>query len=145
MTKPARARRDDFAYFLRLQTRWMDNDVYHHVNNVNYYSYFDTVVNHYLMAHGDLDFRTSEVIGVVINSSCTYYKPLAFPDEIDAGLTVRHLGTTSVRYGVGIFRAGEDEPAAEGDFVHVFVTRRDMQKILIPGNMRAALEAIASD
>jgi acyl-CoA thioester hydrolase len=112
MSKPAASTREHYRHFLRIPTRWMDNDVYGHVNNVNYYSYFDTVVNEYLMRAGVLDFERGETIGLVVETQCNYFQSIAFPDLIDAGLRVARLGSSSVRYEIGLFREGEDEAAA---------------------------------
>jgi acyl-CoA thioester hydrolase len=131
--------RADYRHWLQIPTRWMDNDVYGHVNNVVYYSYFDTVINAYLIEAGGLDIETGPVIGLCVESQCRYFQPLAFPDRIDAGLRVGRLGTTSVRYEVGLFKAGEDAAAAAGHFVHVFVDRASRKPTPIPEPMRAAL------
>jgi acyl-CoA thioester hydrolase len=120
----------------------MDNDVYGHVNNVVYYSYFDTVINRYLIADGGLDITRGEVIGLCVESKCRYRKPLAFPDDVDAGLRVAKLGRSSVTYEIGLFARGADEPAAEGSFVHVFVDRPSRTSTPIPAQLRAALERI---
>ena len=120
----------------------MDNDVYGHVNNVHYYSYFDTVINEYLIAEGGLDIRAGEVIGVCAESHCTYRGSLAFPDTVEAGLRVAHLGRTSVRYEIALRREGAAELAAEGWFVHVFVDRATRRPAAIPERLRGALEAL---
>ena len=132
-----------YGHWLAIPTRWMDNDVYGHVNNVVYYSYFDTVVNLYLVHEGGLDFAAGPVIGIVAESMCRYRKALAYPEIIDAGLRVGRLGNSSVRYEIGLFRAGEDDAAAEGHFVHVFVDRAGRRPTPIPPDMRAALARIA--
>ena len=132
-----------YPHFLVIPTRWMDNDVYGHVNNVVYYSYFDTVINDYLIRAGGLDIQGSPVVGVCAESTCRYRAPLAFPEPVEAGLRVGHLGRTSVRYEIGLFKEGEDEAAAQGHFVHVFVARGAMTPVPIPEAMRAALERIA--
>lgn len=137
-----RARRDAFAHFMPLATRWMDNDVYGHVNNVQYYSYFDTAVNHYLITSGWLDIHHGEVVGLVVETKCTYHASVAFPDELDIGLRVERLGNSSVRYGIGIFRKGESEAAAEGYFVHVYVNRADNAPVKVPADLRAVLEPL---
>ena len=142
MSKPQAETRDDYGYFLDLQSRWMDNDLYGHVNNVTYYSYFDTVVNYFLIEKGGLDIHAAPVIGVVIESHCNYVRPVAYPDLIACGLRVGHLGNSSVRYEVGIFRNDEAEAAAAGHFVHVFVNRADNTPVPIPAPIRTALEAI---
>ncbi len=131
--------RESYPWAHAITTRWMDNDVYGHVNNVQYYAYFDTAVNHYLIAEGGLDIHRADVIGVCVESKCSYRAPLAFPDRIEAGVRVEHLGRTSVRYGVGIFREGETEAAAWGYFVHVFVGREDRRPTPIPESLRLAL------
>ena len=139
----AQETRAAFGHWLAIPTRWMDNDVYGHVNNVVYYSYFDTVINAYLIEAGKLDIEHGPVIGLCVESQCRYFKPLAFPDRIDAGLRVGRLGSSSVRYEVGLFRAGDDAPAAAGHFVHVFVDRAGRRPTPIPEPMRSALAALA--
>lgn len=131
-----------YRHFRVIPTRWMDNDVYGHVNNVVYYSYFDTVITGYLITEGGLDFRAGAVIGFAVESQCRFHAPLAFPDEIDAGLRVGHLGRTSVRYEIGLFHRGATEAAADGHFVHVFVERATRQPMAIPPPIRAALERL---
>ena len=140
-TRPPETRAQ-YRHFLPIPTRWMDNDVYGHVNNVVYYSYFDTVINQYLIAEGGLDVAAGEVIGLCVESHCAYARPVAFPDVIDAGLRVAHLGTSSVRYEIGIFAKGHDEASASGWFVHVFVDRGTRKATPVPARMRAALERI---
>jgi acyl-CoA thioester hydrolase len=122
----------------------MDNDVYGHVNNVVYYSYFDTVVNQYLIEQGVLDIETSGVIGLVIETRCNYFRPVTFPDVVHAGLRVAKLGNSSVRYEIGLFRNDDDEAAAQGHFVHVYVDRASRRPAPLPAAMRAALEKIAA-
>ncbi|MGE0715521.1 MAG: acyl-CoA thioesterase [Alphaproteobacteria bacterium] len=136
-------RRAAYGHFRQVPTRWMDNDVYGHVNNVVYYSYFDTVVNLYLVHEGRLDIHAGPVIGIVAESMCRFRKPLAYPEIIDAGLRVGRLGNSSVRYEIGLFQAGDDEAAADGHFVHVFVDRQTRRPTPIPTDMRAALARIA--
>ena len=131
--------RAGYGHWLAIPTRWMDNDVYGHVNNVVYYSYFDTVINAYLIEAGKLDIEKGPSIGLCVESQCRYFKPLAFPDRIDAGLRVGKLGSSSVRYEIGLFRAGDEAPAAAGHFVHVFVDRASRRPTPIPEPMRAAL------
>jgi acyl-CoA thioester hydrolase len=127
-----------------IQTRWKDNDVYGHVNNVEYYSYFDTAINAWLIREGGLDIERGEVIGLCVESHCEYRAALTFPETIEVGLRVGKLGRSSVRYELGIFRTGDDEPAAEGHFVHVFVDRENRRPIPIPGGIRAALERLVA-
>ncbi len=134
---------DAYKYFTPIQTRWMDNDAYNHINNVVYYSFFDTIVNGYLIAEGALDIETSPVIGLVVETQCNYFAPLAFPEEIEGALRVAKIGNSSVRYEIGVFRKGEDDPAAEGHFVHVYVDRKTRRPASLPDQLRAALEKLA--
>src|SRR5215213_5753905 len=126
-------------HFLSVPTRWMDNDVYGHVNNVVYYSYFDTVVNEYLIRSGVLDIQRSPVIGLVVETQCRFFKPLTFPDTANAGLRVARLGRSSVRYEIGLFRNDDDTAAAQGHFVHVYVERETRKAMALPPEMRAVL------
>lgn len=126
-----------------ISTRWMDNDVYGHVNNVQYYSFFDTAVNRYLVEAGVLDFLQGDTIGLVVETGCNYFAPLAFPDTVVAGVGVEHIGNSSVRYRIGLFRKGDSEPAAQGFFVHVYVDSESRRPTSIPNDMRKALEAIS--
>ena len=143
MAEQASGRRADYGYFRPVPTRWMDNDVYGHVNNVVYYSYFDTVVNLYLIHEGGLDFHAAPVIGIVAESMCRFRRALAYPEVVDAGLRVGRLGNSSVRYEIGLFRQDDDEAAADGHFVHVFVDRETRRPTPIPPVMRAALARIS--
>ncbi len=131
-----------FRHFRPIDTRWMDNDVYGHVNNVTYYSYFDTAVNGYLVAEGVLDIHAGGTIGLVVETGCRYFAPVAFPDRLEAGIAVAHVGTSSVRYEVGIFRAGESTAAAAGHFIHVYVDRADRRPRPLPADFRAAVERL---
>ena len=137
--------RGDYRHFLRIPTRWIDNDVYGHVNNVIYYSFFDTVVNQYLIEGGFLDFERSEVIGLVVETGCRYAKPIAFPDLVTAGLRVSHIGNSSVRYEIGLFRGGDEDAAAEGHFVHVYVDRLSHRPVRLPEALRALLQPLFTD
>jgi len=143
--RPTPNKRNDYRHFHAITTRWMDNDVYAHVNNVVYYSWFDTVVNEYLVANRVLDIEQSPVIGLVIETQCNYFAPVAFPDRITAGLRVTKLGSSSVRYEVAIFREDEETAAAQGHFVHVYVDRVTRKPSAIPAAMRGALESILID
>jgi acyl-CoA thioester hydrolase len=125
-----------------IQTRWKDNDVYGHVNNVEYYSFFDTAINAWLIAEGGLDIHAGEVIGVCAESHCTYKGAIAFPDTIDVGLRVGHLGRSSVRYELELGREGEPGALAEGWFVHVFVDRESRRPVEIPAALRSCLERL---
>jgi acyl-CoA thioester hydrolase len=133
-----------YPHVLEIATRWMDNDVYGHVNNVQYYSYFDTVINRYLITAGGLDIARGEVIGVCVESHCEYHAGFTFPETIEAGLRVAGLGRSSVRYEIGLFRTGAESPAATGWFVHVFVERESRRPAPIPVPIRAALERLTA-
>lgn len=137
-----RSTRQDYLHFQPITTRWMDNDAYGHVNNVVYYSYFDTVVNTYLIGAGVLDPNTSPTIGLVIETQCNYFAPLSFPETVVAGLRVATLGNSSVRYEVGLFRDDDETAAAQGHFVHVYVDRATRRPVPLPPDMRAALEPL---
>ncbi len=140
--EPYRARAD-YAAFRSITTRWADNDVYGHVNNVVYYGWFDTAVNAHLIEAGVLDIHAGAVIGLVVETGCRYAKPLAFPQAIEAGIRAAHIGTSSVRYEIGLFAEGEAEAAAEGFFIHVYVDRQTRRPVPLPADLRAALEAIS--
>ncbi|HYH39965.1 MAG TPA: thioesterase family protein [Azospirillum sp.] len=131
--------RDDYRHFQTIPTRWMDNDVYGHVNNVVYYSYFDTVVNQYLIETGALVIESSPVIGLVVETGCRYFAPITFPDRVAAGLRVAKLGNSSVRYEVGLFRNDDAAAAASGHFIHVYVDRETRRPVRVPDAMRAVL------
>lgn len=138
----ARPVRADYRVFRTITTRWMDNDVYAHINNVVYYSFFDTIVNGFLVEKGMLDFERGDPIGLVVETRCRYFAPVAFPDTICGGLRVDHLGTSSVRYGIGIFREGEAQASAAGHFVHVYVGRETRRPETLPPELRMLLAAI---
>lgn len=142
MSEKKTEHRDNYKVFQEITTRWMDNDVYGHVNNVTYYSYFDTAANGYLLEQGCLDIQNSPVIGYVVNSGCNYNSGIAYPDRIETGLRVDRLGNSSVQYGIAIFKQGEELPAANGHFVHVFVDRESGKSVAIPQDLRTALEKI---
>jgi acyl-CoA thioester hydrolase len=134
--------RAEYPHVLTIPTRWKDNDVYGHVNNVEYYSYFDTVINEYLIRAGGLDIHAGEVIGVCAESHCTYHGALGFPQPVEACLRVGKLGRSSVRYEIALFAAGSYDAAAEGWFVHVFVDRETRRPAEVPAGIRTALERI---
>ncbi len=134
--------RDRYAHVTTLDTRWMDNDAYGHVNNVVYYSFFDTAVNRWLIERGVLQVATSAAIGLVVETQCRYLKPIAFPDRVAAGLRVAHVGRSSVRYEIGLFRNDDDDAAASGHFVHVYVDRVTRRTTPVPEDVRAALAAL---
>ena len=143
MSESSLPSRENYKVFYPITTRWSDNDIYGHVNNVAYYSYFDTVANQYLIEEGGMDISDGRVVGYVVNSGCDYHSPITYPEHIEAGLRVDKLGNSSVQYGIGIFREGEDNPAAHGHFVHVFVERAVNRPVPIPELLRAALEKIS--
>ncbi len=134
--------RSDYRSWLTIPTRWNDNDVYGHVNNVEYLAFFDTAINHHLITSGALDMHRGAVIGLCIESHCTYAAPLTFPESVEAGLGVSRLGRSSVRYEIGLFPAGAADPAANGHFVHVFVDRETRRPVEIPSALRLVLAAL---
>jgi len=138
-TTPQRA---DYRHFQPITTRWHDNDIYGHVNNVTYYSFFDSAVNTYLIERGGLDIHDGSVVGFVVSSSCDYFASIAYPDLIEVGLRVAKLGNSSVQYELAVFKAGEGEACAAGRFVHVFVDRASNQPVSIPDELRAALQIL---
>tara|TARA_B100001142_G_scaffold305365_1_gene334270 strand:- start:490 stop:930 length:441 start_codon:yes stop_codon:yes gene_type:complete len=142
MNKHSLETRDKYLHFTHIQTRWMDNDIYGHVNNVTYYSYFDTVVNNFLIDVCDFNPHEDEVVGIVVETMCSFKKPISFPDQINLGLRISKLGKTSIRYEVGVFREGENEASASGYFIHVFVDRRTNKPVSIPDSYRKSLERI---
>lgn len=137
--------RADYPHHLAIPTRWKDNDVYGHVNNVEYYSYFDTVINSYLIRAGVLDIHQGAVIGLCVESQCQFKDSLAFPETVTAGLRVGKLRNSSVRYEIGLFKDGSSAPAATGYFVHVFVARDSRKPVAMPAALRAALSALKPD
>lgn len=139
MTAIARPKKSEFRCLYPIVTRWSDNDIYGHINNVVYYSYFDSVVNRYLVEEGQLDIHQSEVVAYVVNSQCQYFSPLAYPQDVEVGLRVGKLGNSSVIYELGVFAKNQDEASAFGSFVHVFVDRKTDQSTPIPETIRGAL------
>lgn len=137
--------RADYPHVLPIPTRWLDNDLYGHVNNVQYYAFFDTVINRWLIEEGGLDIHGGQVIGVCAESHCRFDAAIAFPATVDAGLRVGKLGGSSVRYEIGLFREGADERLAAGWFVHVFVDRDSRRPAEIPGPVRESLERLVAD
>lgn len=135
--------RGDYLWHCPITTRWSDNDVYGHINNVAYYGFFDTAVNRYLISTGVLDIANGNTVGFVVNSGCDYFAPAAYPDALEAGIRVDKLGNSSVTYGVGIFKEGKPEALAAGHFVHVFVEKDTQQAKPMPQPLRDALAAIS--
>ena len=136
---PRSESRSDYRHFQVIPTRWMDNDVYGHVNNVHYYSYFDTAVNQFLIERGVLDIHHGEVVGFVVDTACSYFRPLAFPDRVHAGIRVARIGTTSVQYEIGLFRNDDAQIAAAGRFTHVYVDRASGKPVPVPEAVRTVL------
>lgn len=136
--------RADYCHFQPITTRWHDNDIYGHVNNVTYYSFFDSTVNTYLIEQGGLDIHDGTVVGFVVSSACDYFASIAYPDLIEVGLRVGKLGNSSVQYELAVFKAGEQEACAAGRFVHVFVDRASNRPVAIPEGLRQALEALVA-
>lgn len=146
MTSSARPQaepRSSYKAFRNIGTRWSDNDVYGHVNNVVYYSWFDTAVNGLLIERGAIDIHSGGVIGLVIETQCNYFAPLAFPEAVVAGIRVAHIGSSSVRYEVGLFPADESQPcAARGHFIHVYVDRSTRRPVALPPELLSVLETL---
>ncbi len=140
--RPQAQRRIDYPHLAPIQTRWIDNDAYGHINNVVYYSWFDTVVNEYLIAAGALDIQASTVIGLVVETHCNYFSELAFPQRIEAGLRVAHIGTSSVRYELALFAPGAETASAQGHFIHVYVDRVSQRPVPLPPALRVAVEKL---
>ena len=139
--RPAAATRGEYRYHQPITTRWMDNDAYGHVNNVHFLSYFDTVVNTYLIGRGALDIKASPTIGLVVETTCQYLAPLTYPETVTAGLRVAHVGRSSVRYEIALFAEGSETAAAQGHFVHVYVDRATQRPVKLP----PALQAVVDD
>lgn len=142
MSQKPQVSRSEYPHFLAVPTRWMDNDIYGHVNNALYYAFFDTAINEYLIGEGGLDINAGAVMAFAAESQCQYLRPLAFPEVIDVGLRVGKLGNSSVRYELALFKQGEDFAAATGYFVHVFVDRVTQRPAPMPTQIRAALERL---
>ena len=140
--KPQPEPRSAYRTFRSITTRWMDNDAYGHVNNVVYYSWFDTVVNAHLIEQGALDIHHGETIGLVVETQCNYFSGIEFPQAVEAGLRVAHMGKSSVRYEVGLFVQGESVTAARGHFVHVYVDRSTRRPVVLPDKLKSVLAAL---
>ena len=134
--------RGRYRVFQTITTRWADNDVYGHVNNVVYYSWFDSAVNSHLIDQGALDIHDGDTIGLVVETQCNYFAPLAFPQKVEAGIRVARLGGSSVRYEVGLFAQGEPLTAAHGHFIHVYVDRHTRRPVVLPAKLRSVLEVL---
>ena len=136
-------RRDSYRYFQTMTTRWMDNDSYRHMNNTTYYSFFDTIVNQYLIENGVLDVEKSDVIGLVAETMCSYFKSLGFPSKVTVGLRVGRLGTSSIRYEIGLFEEQAEEASAQGHFIHVYVTRESGRPVPLPDALRSVVSRLS--
>ena len=143
MSKKNVPHRSDYPYLKQLTTRWIDNDIYGHVNNAHYFSYFDSVINEYLIQEGGLDIRGGTVVGFMVSSQCDYFGPLSYPEVIEIGLRTEHIGNSSVKYGVAAFSKGKEGARAAGSMTHVFVDRTTSRPMSIPAPLRRALQAIA--
>lgn len=134
--------RADYKVFYPITTRWMDNDAYGHVNNVTYYSYFDTAANTFLIKHCGLDYHNGDVVGLVVSSGCEYLAPIEFPEKVEVGVRIDKLGNSSVRYGIGIFKEGIEQACAFGHFIHVYVDNASRKPVAIPDSMRENMKKI---
>lgn len=141
-TRPAAPARQDFRFFRTIPTRWSDNDQYGHVNNVVYFAFFDTAISLFLIEEAGLDVAAGSIIGLCVNNGCSYHASIAHPEQIDVGLRIGKLGSSSVRYEVGLFKHNEDEAAAFGHFVHVFVDRQTQRPVPIPDGIRSVMAGI---
>jgi acyl-CoA thioester hydrolase len=142
VTRPEPRGRDAYRHFATITTRWADNDAYGHVNNTVYYAWFDTVVNELLVGQGLLDIGAGDPIGLVVETGCRYFAPLSFPGDVEVGMAVDRLGSSSVTYRLGVFAADSDKPAAEGHFTHVYVGRADRRPVPLPAEWRDVLKAM---
>jgi acyl-CoA thioester hydrolase len=143
VSREAPAARSEFKVWQSFTTRWADNDAYGHVNNTVFYQWFDSAVNAWLVGQGLLDIEAGDPIALVVETRCSYFAPLAFPEPVDIGLAAAQLGRSSVRYRIGVFAAGSEQAAAQGEFVHVLVDRTSRRSVEMPQNWRRALEAIS--
>ena len=143
MTRAVPRGREQYRWFMKIATRWADNDAYGHVNNTVYYQWFDTAVNAWLVEAGLLDIERSDPIGLVVDTGCAYFSPLSFPGDVEVGIAVERLGTSSVTYRIGVFGAGSAEASAQGHFTHVYVGRESRRPAELPGEWRERLERLA--
>lgn len=142
MSRPAPRGRETYRWFMTIATRWADNDAYGHVNNTVYYEWFDTAVNAWLIEAGLLDIALGDPIGLVVETSCSYFSSLSFPGEVEVGIAVERLGSSSVTYRIGVFGAGESEPSAQGQFTHVYVGRDSRRPAPLLEHWRAKLQTL---
>ena len=139
MSRPAPLARDCYRWYMMIATRWADNDAYGHVNNTIYYQWFDTAVNRWLVEAGLLDIEQGDPIGLVVETGCTYFSPLSFPGDVEVGIAVERLGTSSITYRIGVFGVGEVTPSAQGHFTHAYVDRDSRRPVPLPEEWRARL------
>ena len=142
MSRPEPFIRNQFNLFVPLQTRWADNDTYGHMNNVVHYALFDTAINSWLIEQKLLDIHHGDMIGLVVETGCNYFSELAFPEKVEAGISIEKLGNSSVTYRIGLFKQGLDKAAAQGRFVHVYVDRKNRKPVSLPDNWRKTLEPL---
>ena len=142
MSRPVPRGREAYGWFMTCPTRWADNDAYGHVNNTVYYEWFDTAVNAWLVEAGLLDIERGDPIGLVVETGCSYFSPLSFPGDVEVGIAIERLGTSSVTYLIGIFGAGSAQPSAQGQFTHVYVGREARKPEPLPSQWRAKLETL---
>ena len=140
MTRAVPRGREAYRWFMTIATRWADNDAYGHVNNTVYYQWFDTAVNAWLVEAGLLDIENGDPIGLVAETGCSYFAPLSFPGDVEIGIAVDRLGSSSVTYRIGVFGAGQAEPAAQGHFTHVYVGRDSRRPASLPEQWRSRLD-----
>ena len=143
MSRPAPRGREAYRWFVTIATRWADNDAYGHVNNTVFYQWFDTAVNQWLVESGLLDLGVGDPIGLVVETGCAYFAPLSFPGEVEVGIAIERLGSSSVNYRIGVFGTGEAEPAAQGHFTHVYVSREGRRPVSLPDDWRVKLATLA--
>jgi acyl-CoA thioester hydrolase len=143
VSRPVPRGRDAYRWFMRMATRWADNDAYGHVNNTVYYQWFDTAVNQWLVEQGLLEIAAGDPIGLVVETGCSYFAPLSFPADVEVGLAVERLGSSSVTYRLGVFGAGLSEPSAQGHFTHVYVARNGRRPVVLPERWREKLQTLA--
>ncbi|MFW8590827.1 acyl-CoA thioesterase [Glaciecola sp. 2405UD65-10] len=141
MAKPSVPKRQDYSIFYQVETRWMDNDVYGHINNVVYYSYFDSITNRFLIEHEALDIHNGEQVGLMVHSQCFYHEPAAFPDILQGGFRVKRIGNSSVEYELALFKQGKDEACTHGTMTHVFVNKQTQTPVSIEGTLKAVLSS----
>lgn len=142
VSRPVPRGRDAYRWFVTMTTRWSDNDAYGHVNNTVYYQWFDTAVNQWLVKQGLLDIANGDPIGLVVDTGCSYFTPLSFPGDVDVGIAIGRLGSSSVTYRIGVFGTGSTDPSAQGNFTHVYVDRQSRRPIALPSEWQEKLQTL---